>query len=195
MNSSISDAIKQKRIDSLAAKHLHVRLLSNLNKRQRLVDFLAIAVPLIYVPVRYLAKNTEYALAVETAWELLAALLVVLVVLKIVYRWQDRSQICKQLLGENISLIGQADQLLRDVDHISPEGSRLFFTLAEKSETEDRDLLGESSDKDRQFAYREALKEAVPGSSTTVCPGCGSSPWNFRPGSCQLCGNTPTPKA
>jgi hypothetical protein len=61
MTPSISDAIKQKRIEYLAAKHLHIRLLGKLNRGRRLVDFLAIAVPLVYVPVRYLANSTEYS--------------------------------------------------------------------------------------------------------------------------------------
>ena len=194
MNSSLVDAIRQKRHDSLSAKHLHIKLLGKLNRYQHLVDFLAIAVPVIYVPVRYLAKSTDYAFFVETAWEILAALLVVCTVLKIVYGWQDRSQICKQLLGENISLVGQADQLLNAGTSPSPEGSRLFLVLTEKSEKADRELLGEPSAKDKRFAYREALKEAQPGNSATVCPHCGSSPWSYKRGSCQLCGNTPASK-
>lgn len=190
-NPSITEQIQQKRIDCLAAKHLHVRLLATLNKKQRLVDFLAIAVPLVYVPVRYLAKDTQYAAPVEIAWELLAAFLVVMVALKIVYKWQDHAQECKQLMGENIFLIREAEELLRDEIGISPEKSRLFFTLADRSEAEDRDLLGEPKLKHRQFAYREAMKEAYPSRIDTVCPNCGASPWKFMPGACQLCGNTP----
>jgi mobilome CxxCx(11)CxxC protein len=183
--------IRQKKLDSLAAKHLHVKRAAQLNRWIKLVDSLAMAVPVVYFAVRYIAKDTEYQFAVEIAWEILAVLLLASMILKLVYRWQEETQIHSRLLGENISLVGQADNLLSEQNQISPETARLFFVMAEKSEAEDRNILGQPSTLDRQFSYREAIKESEPGNSSVVCPQCKSSPWQFVPGSCQLCGNTP----
>lgn len=187
--------IQQKKLDSLAAKHLHVKRRTWLNRGSTLVDFLGLSVPTVYFAFRYLAKGTQYEYKVESAWEVLAALLLAATILKLVYRWQERAQEHSKLMGENISLVGQADNLLRQKDTSSPESARLFLVLAQMSETEDRNALGQLKDTDKIFAYREALKEFEPGNSSIVCPRCNSSPWQYTPGSCQLCGNTPTTAA
>lgn len=148
-------------------------------------------VPAIYFAFRYLAKNTSYEWSIELIWEILAGLLLAGTILKIAYRWQEQAQRHSKLLGQNIALVGQADNLLSEQSDISPESARLFSLLADQSEAEDRDILGQPLDKDKQFAYREALKEFEPGNSSAKCPQCKSSPWQFVPGSCQLCGNTP----
>jgi mobilome CxxCx(11)CxxC protein len=190
LDSQITDTISQRKLDSLAAKHLHVKQLVKLSNRNRLVDFLAIAVPVVYFVFRFLAKGTRSGYYIELIWEILAALLLALTILKIVYKWQERAERHNKLLGENIALVGQADNLLSDRQTASPESARLFLVLAANSETADRELLGRPSEEDRKFAYREALKEFQSGRDT-VCPQCKASPWNFVPGSCQLCGNTP----
>jgi len=183
--------IRQKKLDSLAAKHLHVKHATRLNTKITAVDALALAVPVFYFVFRYLAKGTPYQFIIETIWEILAALLLVATILKFALRWQEKTQTHNRLLGENISLAGQADNLLSAPDNISPETAQLFFLMTQKSETEDRNILGEPPSSERQFAYREAIKESEPGNSFVVCPRCSASPWQFSPGSCQLCGNTP----
>jgi mobilome CxxCx(11)CxxC protein len=181
--------IRQKKLDNLAAKYTHARRISKLNTLQRLVDFFAIGVPILYIPVRYLAKGTASSDRVEMAWELLAALLVLLVVLKIVFRWQDSAELHTKLMGENISLARQADELLRAGDVVTDQSISFFLHLAEKSDKEDLELVGVLPPKDKQFAYREALKEFNP--HDPRCPQCNASAWKFKNGDCQLCGNTP----
>jgi mobilome CxxCx(11)CxxC protein len=191
IDQSLISAIRQEKLNCLAAKHLHVRYLGRLRKWNRRVDFLAIAVPALFFPVRFLAKGTFLETYVEVFWELLAAVLLICVVLKIVYRWQERSEEHGKLLGENISLAGQADNLLANASEISPANARSYLVLTEKIKTWDTESLGELAEADKQFAYREGLKEWEPGNATIACPGCNASPWHFIPGSCQMCGNSP----
>jgi mobilome CxxCx(11)CxxC protein len=187
--------IRQKRFDSLAAKHLHVKRRDRLNWWSRLADFLALGVPISYFAFRLIARGTSWQWLAEISWEILATALLVLVALKMNYRWEETAQIHSKLLGENISLARQADGLLTGAD-VSPS-VQLFLSLADRSEKEDRDSLGEPQEKDQQFAYRKALKES--GGTTVVCPICHLSPWRFARaypwkfarGSCQLCGNKP----
>jgi len=178
------DQITQQRLNCLCTKHLHVPQRVKLNKLNRLVDFFAIGVPLLYLPVRFLAKDTAVGLASEVVWEILAAMLLVLTFLKINQRWQERAEEHSSLLGENIAIAGQADNLLRDIKHVSPEAASLFFLLAQRSEAADRKALGEPTTAERQRAYREGLKEAQ-----YNCPHCSASPWKYVPGPCQACGN------
>jgi mobilome CxxCx(11)CxxC protein len=146
-----------------------------LNKLNRLVDFFAIGVPLLYLPVRFLAKDTVVGFGVERTWEVLAGALLVLTFLKINQRWQERAEEHSRLLGENIAIAGQADNLLRDIEHVSGEAASLFFLLAQRSEAADRNALGEPSTAERQRAYREGLKEAQ-----WDCPKCTASPTQQR---------------
>src|ERR1019366_5627291 len=189
MDDSIVQTIKQKKLNSLAAKHLHVRSRADLNRLNRFVDWLAISVPILYFVPRFIAKGTGYAVPVEIGWESIAAILVAFVGAKIAYRWEERAQTHSKLLGENISLVRQADDLLLMGEVGIPESAQLFLRLAEKSESADREAIGEPSQKDKQFAYREGLKEF--GGVSVTCPLCRASPWKFTAGSCQLCGNTP----
>lgn len=190
LDSPISETIRQKKMDCLATKHLHIWRRIQLNKYSQLVDALGLAVPAIYFAFRYLAKGTNFEKRVESIWEVLAALLLVSTILKIVYKWQEKAQEHSKLMGENISLAGQADNLLMET--AQAESAQMFLVLARKLETEDRDVLGSPSVEKKQAAYREALKEVHPGNALTVCPVCKSSPWKFVPGSCQACGNTPS---
>jgi mobilome CxxCx(11)CxxC protein len=193
-NPHAADTIRQSKLNSLAAKHLHVKRQATLNRWNQLIDFLALGVPVMYFAIRYVAKGTGYEQRAEVSWELLAGALLVLTILKLVCRWQEKAQEHSKLLGENISIVGLADNLLANPAGVSQENLQFFSLLVQKSEREDRNALGQPSEKDKQFAYREALKEADPGNVHVKCPSCKSSPWNFTPGSCQLCGNTPAPK-
>jgi mobilome CxxCx(11)CxxC protein len=155
------------------------------------VDILAFGVPFLYLTLRLIFKGTIHEKAAEISWDVVAALLFILAILKLVLRWQERAQEHSRLLGENITLVGLADNLLLNQSTATAETIRYFNLLTERSEREDRESLGEVSPKDKQFAYREGLKESEPGNTAIVCPVCKSSPYQFTPGSCQVCGNTP----
>lgn len=97
-----------------------------------------------------------------------------------------------KLLGENIGIVLRADELLTDTEVATQHGATMFLALAAQSEIADRDLLVEPKRKLRQYVYREASKEAAPGSQ---CPECNVSFWKFKRAwwpfhdSCELCGN------
>lgn len=194
VDNDLKERVQQKRFDSLAAKHLHVRRMHRLNRFNRTIDFLALAVPIVYFALRYTAKGTSHEHWVEPVWEVLAGILLAMIVFKLAFHWEERAQKHSGLLAENIGVVRQAEGLLV-APHISPESAALFLVLADRSEKEDRDLLGQPRAKDRQFAYREALKES--GGATAVCPLCALSPWRVRRRRlwefgqelCDVCGN------
>jgi mobilome CxxCx(11)CxxC protein len=136
------EIILQKKTDALATKHLHQRRLGPLEQGNLLIDYLAIAVPILYVPVRYLAKGTGWQEIAEPLWEILAALLLALTALKIVYGWQESIKKHSKLRDENIFLASQADSLLRHVETLTTQSVESFLALADRTEAADREALG-----------------------------------------------------
>lgn len=190
----LEEKIRQQKINALCAKCLHEQRLAALKKLNRFADILAFGVPAAYFPVRFLAKGTEYGIYVEGLWAIVAGLLAVVSIIKLVSKWQDNAERHSKLMGENISLVTQADYLLANPDTLTAEKAQFFFLLADSLEKGDREALGLVKPEAKQYAYREALKESVPNSADIVCPVCQTSPWRFTSGSCQTCGNTPSPE-
>lgn len=190
LKQEVINTIYQKRIDALATKHLHEDRLLRFTRWSLIVDFLAIGVPLMYIPIRYLAKDTSNSSWIEMGWEMLAATLLVSALAKVIWKWQDRAVQHSKLLGDNITLASQAEHLLHNSQTTPADSANWFLLVADRLELADREALGKMHKKDKQPAYREALKEFSPG-SITVCPVCGASPWRYQPGSCEACGNTP----
>lgn len=181
--------IQQKKFDNLAAKHLHVAARKQMNDWSTTVDYLAVAVPLLYFPIRMFGRTSPYHGAIEVAWEVLAVVLIAATLLKVFRKWQEKAQEHSLALGENISLVTQADQLLAQPRKTSLDKAQYFLEMAARSERDDRQLLGEPTLAMKQFAYREALKEYD--GALAKCSHCQASPYDFAKGSCQMCGNTP----
>jgi mobilome CxxCx(11)CxxC protein len=184
--------LRQARLDSLAAKHLYNRRIGVLRRAGTVVDLLAIAVPLLYLPVRYLTKGQPLHAPLEVGWELLGAALLVAAVVKVIYRWPDRAEEQAVARGENMRI---ADELQALVVSTGGPADQVRLEVVRsrigQQNQDDQRLLEELRPPERRRAYREALKELTPGDSTVVCPICGASPWRFRPGDCDACGNTP----
>ncbi|AWB79011.1 MULTISPECIES: mobilome CxxCx(11)CxxC protein [Stenotrophomonas] len=64
-----------------------------------------------------------------------------------------------------------------------------FITYVSRQDTVDQDNLGGLSERLRKKAYRQSLKQLFPGDASVVCGVCGLSPYKFKRGDCQLCGN------
>jgi len=185
--------VEQKEIDAIGARILHKASLSRLRRWSTVADVLALAVPIVYMTFRYLAKGTPLAGGVENLWELLAAALLVIIVIKLVGRWPDKAEQHSRLIGENISLITQARALRRKPQPLSDDTVYAFSLLADSIEKQDHDSLSGMPADERKNAYREALKEF--GGPDVECPVCHASPWFYTKGTCEACGNRkPTDK-
>jgi mobilome CxxCx(11)CxxC protein len=67
-----------------------------------------------------------------------------------------------------------------------------FYKYVNEIDNQDNETFASVSEETRKKTYREALKEMNPGDHTITCPICNSSPWKYKEGDCQLCGNTIT---
>jgi mobilome CxxCx(11)CxxC protein len=184
------DKIRQKKLEALVAMHLHDKRVHKFRQRNLLIEFLTIAVPAFYIVPRFLIKGTAGAAFVEIIWELLAAILLVLAIFRVVFKWQDNEIRHSIMSRKNADISREADHLLSKKT-TNDEVIEQFLKHVTDVDAEDRDLLLDVTKKEDQKAYREGLKQLATG-ATTLCPKCGADPWHFVEGNCEACGGTPT---
>jgi mobilome CxxCx(11)CxxC protein len=111
--------------------------------------------------------------------------------MKLVFRWEERLEKHTRLMAENNWLAAKAKQLLDSTARVSRREYEDFVGQATKLEDDDRVALGDVPLKQRQRAYRDAIKEFALTKDEAKCPICDASVYTVKPGSCQTCGNTP----
>jgi mobilome CxxCx(11)CxxC protein len=189
LNQKDIDKVQQQKFDALVAIQLHRKKILNLQTINRIIESLSIAVPAFYLTPRLLAKGTVIASLVDNLGEILAAILLVLAILKLVNKWQDDEIRHAMMSRRNADTVHEADRLLQSKTANS-EAVEQFLKRTIDVNTEDEALLLSVKERDRQKAYREALRRLNP-TTSTPCPVCGADPWKFTPGSCEACGGTP----
>jgi mobilome CxxCx(11)CxxC protein len=195
LTSEVVATIRQKKLDALGTKHVHQSRMAMASFVSKAVDALALCVPAAYAAFRILAKGTSAEHSVEMLWEILASLLFAFAIWKLVYQLQDKTEQHKKMMAENIRLAGLADSLLQNHQNASEERVAFFLEQVQRTEADDREILGKVKKSERQNGYREALKESSPGNAKVECPVNGCDVWNHVPGGCDACGGTPRPKA
>jgi hypothetical protein len=95
------------------------------------------------------------------------------------------------MLHENMQIAREADNLLARKETASGEVAELLLQRASELDKEDIQIFGEVPEGLRQECYRLALREI---GRDAICQ-CGASPWNYQPGTCQICGGTPVSPA
>ncbi len=172
----------------------HQMCISKLQKRNYLVDFLSIAVPVFYIFPRFLIKGVEWEILgfvlediVNTTGEILSALLLVMVIFKLVYRWQDSEVQHWAMITKNRSISLEANQLLTN-RRTSGDVVEQFLRRVSEIDTDDDKLLISITKKQEQQTYREALKKLD--GEAARCRVCGANPWRFKEGDCDACGGS-----
>ena len=179
---------------AVVEKHLYQQRLAVARWKSRAVDFLALSTPTLYFALRFTAKGTSAQAAVEICWEFLAAVLLALTILKLVFRWDDYVASYLEQLGANTRLANQAQNLLDRAALTARQEYEHFIAEAGQLEKEDRAVLGHVFQREEQRAYREALKELDP-TGAARCPECGvSARAPFRRGACPACGSASNQK-
>lgn len=162
LNSEKINELRQRKMNCLVAKNLHKNRAESLHQLSVAADVLALAVPAAYLSVRYIFKQTSWMEPVEAIGELLAALLLVVTIVKLSYGWQERAEKHSKLIGENIGFIALIDHLLAHKDTLTDEDVNFFLLGADRDDS-DEEALGKVKDREMRNAYREALKEIDPG--------------------------------
>jgi mobilome CxxCx(11)CxxC protein len=167
---------------------LHEKLGAKCRRWLAIFDFLALLLAVLSLPVRELFPESWRPVA-DKIWEVIAALVLVLTVVKFYTKWQESAEAHRLGMGKNVQLATEIQALLRRSDISDPEFDAFMRRAADLQEA-DRAALSVVKETLRQEAYRQATKESPTGEEA-VCPKCNASPWSFTPGPCQLCGGSP----
>lgn len=184
------NVLKQIRLEALSAIYLHQIRLKSVRRKNSTTNFLTIAVPILYFVPRFLLKDSVYHNAVEVLWELLASFLLILGVSKVVFRWDQKENDHSFMIHKNRDTAREALQLLEEKIRSNPVLQQFLKRVQDNDKRDNDELLLDVKIQQDQTAFRYALKHLVPG-TTVLCPKCNADPWNFKTGSCQLCGNSP----
>lgn len=173
--------------DALVAKHLHARLWRRWRFVSRLVDYLALAVPILWVPIQLGLFNQYATGAAELVWAVLAAALAGTALAKIAFQVDNRVADHARLLDENSTIAHEARSL---AGSFSAAGDKVADLERRARELNNEDILAlqEPSLRLRQYAYRRAVMEIVEDAVDAVCAACGESVYDYRRGDCSMCG-------
>jgi hypothetical protein len=82
--------VEQKEIAAIGARILYKKRLASLRRWSLAADVLALTIPIGYMVFRFTAEGTPLAGGVENVWELLTTALLIIIAIKMVYRWSGR---------------------------------------------------------------------------------------------------------
>lgn len=183
----MNNRVLQIRTDALVAEYIYAEKLSKLGYISTLIVCLTVLTPIMFSAAILVAKGTEYESAINIASIVLSAALLSLSVLSLILKLDQKRESFLIARRSNIYVSSEALKLLEKDD---AELSWFYNYLAEM-DSRDQENIGNATEKLKQKAYRHSLKKLMPGQSNIVCSVCLASPFKFKAGSCQVCGNTP----
>lgn len=183
-----NERLRQIRMDALSAKVLHRRGIACYDRYRMGFVLLSTIAPLVFLAALYIGKGTAGEEWLNLAGTLLSFAMIILSIVMLVLRIDDRLVAHKLGLRSSIFIASEAKTL--EVSEGRPEDLEWFYRYVSEIDSNDNDILREVPDNVRKDVYRQALKEFEPGERSVTCPVCHCSPWDFEAGNCQLCGNT-----
>lgn len=183
----MNNRILQIRTDALVAEYIYGEKLSKIGCISTAIVCLTVLVPIVFSAAILIAKGTEYESALNTASIALSAVLLCLSVLSLILKFDQKRE--SFLIARRLNIY-VSSEALKILEKEEAELSWFYNYLAEM-DSRDQENIGNVSEKLKQQAYRHSLKKLMPGRSDTVCSICHASPFKFKAGSCQVCGNTP----
>ncbi|MCI1006494.1 mobilome CxxCx(11)CxxC protein [Herbaspirillum sp. C7C8] len=183
----MSDRLLQARTDALAAEYIYAEKLRDLGYVSTSITILTVIVPIIFSAALLITKGGPYEVQFNIASILLSAVLLSVSILSLILKLEQKRE--SYLIGRrsNIYVSSEALKLLGK-DEAELEW---FYTYLAEMDAKDQENIGQVSDGFKQKAYRHSLKKLMPGQTDIVCSICSASPFTFKAGTCQLCGNTP----
>ncbi len=183
----MNERVKQIRTDALVAEYIYSNRLHWIGLFSTILNILTIIVPILFSSVLLIGKGTPYEGLLNTISVFTSAVLLSLVILGLIFRVEQKKE--AYIIGRrtNIYVSNEALKLIEEPD------SKLvwFYNYLVEMDSKDQENIGKASDRIRKEAYRYSLKKLFPGRNDVVCPICNSSPFLYKKGSCQVCGNTP----
>lgn len=194
LSGDTKDRIKQARMNALCAKNIRINRQKELSWKIWAGDILTLVLPIIFFVSVIWSSSSPWKTLVEFIGFGVSAFLLIIGIFKVVGQWEHKVKKHSKYVAENISVKNETDRILTHADTFPEELGLSFLQRVEMIDKEDTEDLGDVSKKEKRNAYREALIEVEPRNATPQCPSCGANPWQYKPGNCQMCGNTPISK-
>lgn len=183
-----TNRLEQTKLNAISAKILHRKSLAKYESRNRVVLILTIIVPILFIIAQFVSVGTKLESIINYISFALSLVLICVSLISIFDKYNEKITIHKIGMKNNIYVANECYNL----DNKTDFENEWFYRYVTEIDNQDNDTFSKLPESERQFAYREALKESEPGNYNVICPHCQSSPWNFKAGNCQLCGNTKT---
>ncbi|WP_039661569.1 MULTISPECIES: mobilome CxxCx(11)CxxC protein [Pantoea] len=183
----MNQRILQIRTDALVAEYLYTDKLKSIGYLSITITCLTLLVPVLFSAAAFLAKGTSLESWMNIVSVILSAILVSLSIFSLIFKIDQKRESC--LIGRRMNIDVSSDAL--DLLHKNDLELEWFYKYIAKMDSTDQENISDTSDKKRKRAYIYSLKKLFPGRSDTVCSFCNASPFSFKKGSCQVCGNTP----
>lgn len=186
----MNSKIEQAKLNAISARHLHQNGLFRYGLLNNIFLILTVIVPILFIIAQYISKGTAYENVINIISLVLSIVLIAACVLSLILQVSDRIVTYKMGIKNNLYVANECD----NVANASADELKWFFRYLSEIDNQDHTTFAKLDEKQRQAAYRQALKEFEPGNYTITCPICHASPWEYKEGDCQLCGNTPAKK-
>ncbi|MCP1466577.1 mobilome CxxCx(11)CxxC protein [Pseudomonas sp. S3E17] len=183
----MNNGVLQGRTNALVAEYIYTSKLKLLETLSLTISCLTILVPILFSAAILIAKGTPYESALNVVSIMLSVLLLTLSVFSLILKIDQRRENYLIARRSNIYVGSEALKLL----HKDDSELSWFYNYLVEMDSRDQENLGSVSGVLKKEAYRYSLSKLVPGDANVVCSFCESSPFNFIPGECQVCGNTP----
>jgi mobilome CxxCx(11)CxxC protein len=184
----MSAKIQQTKLNAISAKNLHRKSKWKYEFINGVVLFLTIIVPVLFIIAQYVSKGTDSENLINTISFILSVTLISVSIFSMIIKVGVKIATHKMGIKNNLYIANECDNL----STLGDEELKWFFRYVTEIDNQDNDTFSNVSAKTKRKTYREALKEFNPGDYSITCPVCNSSPWKFKKGDCQLCGNTKT---
>ncbi|MFM5178574.1 mobilome CxxCx(11)CxxC protein [Aeromonas veronii] len=184
----MNEKVKQIRTDALAAEYIYTVKLARVGWLTTCISVLTVIVPVLFSSVLLVSKGTEYEVLSNYISIGVSAVLLSLSVLSLILQIDRKKG--DYLIGRR-SNIYVSSEALKVIDEKDDSKLIWFYNFLVEIDARDQENLGQVSLSLKQKAYRDSLMRLNPGKNDTVCSVCNASPFIFKRGNCQICGNTP----
>lgn len=182
----MNDKIEQTKLNAISAKILHRDAKGLYDFYNSLFLILTIIVPIAFIVAQYVTKGTGLESLFNTISIILSGILIIAALISsMILKVNEKITVHKIGLKNNLYIINECD----NIGKLTQSEQEWFFRYVTEIDQQDNDTFAKKSERTKKKVYRNALKEIEPGNYSITCPLCNKSPWKYKKGDCQLCGN------
>ena len=183
----MNERVVQIRTDSLVAEYIYTVKLNYIKIITIVINVLTITVPIIVTSALLVTKGTNYENQLNILSIIISSLLLSLTILALIFQVEQKKE--NYIIARRLNIF-VSNESLKNIEE-KDLNLTWFYSYLVEIDSKDKENIGNVSKKLKQKAYRDSLEKLFPGKNDTVCSICLASPFKYKKGSCQVCGNTP----